>query len=290
MQIGYELEIHNAWIVWTLLSLAALVLGSFLNVVITRLPIRSNAQFKIASFQALNIDPSSVPVVSLLQPAFSRCPRCHSRIRTHHLIPIVGWLLVRGRCAICSCRIPVRYLFIELLTVLIVLVSVVVAGLTWNAAALIACLATLTCLAVTDLEHGLLPDELTSALLWCGLLFIAVMPVSEFFPSLPSAVIGAIAGYGSLALINRLYRIVRGRDGMGSGDFKLLAAIGVWVGWELLPALVLLAIVLALIYGLVLVIQKQYSNTTGLPFGPFLALACATTILFRDEFVLLVLS
>lgn len=290
MDIGYELEIQNVWVVWTLLVLFALVLGSFLNVVISRVPNLSNVQFKIASLQALHIDPSAVSKVNLLEPLFSRCPKCHSRIRARHLIPAIGWLMLRGRCADCDYRIPVRYPFVELVTVLVVLVSVTLAGLSWDAAALVACLSLLMCLAVTDLEHGLLPDELTTTLLWIGLLFIALTPESQFFPSLTSAVIGASVGYLSLAIINRLYRALRGREGMGSGDFKLLAALGAWVGWQLLPALVLIAIVLALLYGFSLLIQKKYSDDSGIPFGPFLALAGATTLLFRDAFLSFVLG
>ena len=281
---------QHFWLVLSLTVVGGLVLGSFLNVLITRVPQRTIQQFRKFSLQSLHINPNSVDVPSLVHPLFSRCPRCRIKISARYLIPLVSWLVLRGRCAECHERIPMRYPVVEVLGVLIIAVAITLAGLTVHAAALVVCFSLLVCLAVSDLEEGVLPDELTVPLLWTGLLFVAFTDSSDLLPSLPSAVIGAAAGYLCLSLINSLYRTIRGRDGMGSGDFKLLAALGAWIGWQLLPVVALAATTFGVIYGVALLIQGRYSYSTGIPFGPFLALAGVTVILFRTEFIALVFA
>ena len=207
--------------------------------------------------------PATTGRFNLAFPA-SHCPACNAPIRLWQNIPVLSWLLLRGRCAACSARIGLRYPLIELATGA---ASAVVAWrLGFGAAACAGLLATwtLVALATIDIEHYLLPDRLTLPLLWGGLL----LSVGGVFTDPASAIIGAAAGYGSLWLIYAGYRLLTGKEGMGHGDFKLLAACGAWFGWQALPLVVLLASLVGSVIGIALLVT---SGRRVLPFGPFLA-------------------
>ena len=221
-------------------ALFGLVTGSFLNVVIHRLPrmLEHGWRSQCQDLLAINEDDAAQeePRYDLVQPA-SHCPGCGHGIAARDNIPVLSYLLLRGRCRHCRIPISLRYPLIELLTAVL---SVIVAwrfGVTWQAAAAIPLTWALIALTFIDFDHKLLPDAITLPLLWCGLL----LNLGGLFTDLPSAVIGAVAGYLSLWLVYHAFRLLTGKEGMGYGDFKLLAAFGAWLGWQLLPLVVLLS-------------------------------------------------
>ena len=253
-----------------LAALAALVLGlcigSFLNVVILRFPRILERDWHR---QAAELRGEAVPEqdrFDLLHPR-SRCPDCGHTLRLWENIPLLGWLLLRGRCSACGARITLRYAAIELLTGLLSVCAIGWFGVT--AAGLGALLFTwcLIALAFIDLDTQLLPDDLTLPLLWLGLVF----NLWGVFAPIDAAVIGAMAGYLSLWSVYWLFRLITGREGMGYGDFKLLAAIGAWFGWQVLPAVVVLASAVGAVVGVTLIVLRRHARGTPIPFGPYLA-------------------
>ena len=260
-----------------------MIVGSFLNVVISRLPLIVGEGIK--NEQHTDIQETRTKF-SLWAPR-SRCEQCLTPILYRDLIPVLSWVLLHGKCRNCSARISWRYPIVEILGCLLAILLVGHFGISVSMVCTTICVALLIALSTIDIEQGMLPDELNYPLLWGGLLTSIVFQYSNVFPSPIEAIIGVVAGYLSFWTINFLFRTVRKRDGLGHGDFKLLAAIGAWVGWHLLPVVVLIAIAIGLIYGLVQVVQKQYSPDEGIPFGPFLAMGCIGTVIYREELFLL---
>jgi len=243
-----------------LIALLGLVVGSFLNVLIFRGP----AIWKL-------IEPEH-PRGSLWGPR-SQCPSCNSQIKSWHNIPLLSYLILKGQCADCSAKIPLRYPVVEALGALAAIISVALFG--WNLSALVAALYlwTLIVLGAIDFETGYLPDALTLPLIALGLLVNAIGSIGGF-ASRPEAFIGAIAGYGSFWLIAFYYERIRGREGLGMGDAKLLAALGAWCGWPALAPIVLIASVGALGFvGFAAIRGKNVEADTLIRFGPALALA-----------------
>lgn len=268
-----------------------LVVGSFLNVVIHRLPIMLERQWRehcaeVQGEKAL-VAPSAgeLEPFNLLVPR-SRCPSCRAPITAAQNVPLLSWLLLRGRCARCGAAISVRYPLIELLTAIL---SAMVAwrfGFSWSAGAALLLTWFLIALTFIDIDHQLLPDSLTLPLLWIGLAVSLWGRAGEPFPvELRSSVIGAILGYVSLWSVYHLFRLVTGKEGMGYGDFKLYAALGAWLGWQmLLPVILLAAIAGALVGGAMMLIRRQRASTP-IPFGPFLASAGWLMLLFGPRLV-----
>ncbi len=262
---------------WAVLGL---MVGSFLSVVIHRIPVM--LQRETENFVALerNEPPPHSERYNLLVPR-SACPSCGHPLSAMENIPLLGWLWLRGRCRHCHAAIPLRYPLVELLS------AVLAALLTWRLgsdASGIAALAlawTLIALTFIDLDTQLLPDDLTLPLLWAGLL----VNLNGVFTSLPDAVIGAAAGYLSLWLVYWLFRFATGREGIGYGDFKLLAALGAWLGWTMLPLIVLLSSLLGAAVGLLLVGLRRQPRDQPIPFGPFLALAGMVALVYGRELV-----
>ncbi|MXZ55734.1 MAG: prepilin peptidase [Gammaproteobacteria bacterium] len=264
--------------IYSLAGLIGLVIGSFLNVVISRLPVIVNARNNDKQEE----DETRDVRFNLWVPR-SRCDSCLTPIRYRDLIPVLSWVLLKGRCRNCSARISWRYPIVETLGCLFAILLVGHFAVTDALGCAAICMALLIALSAIDIEHGILPDELNYVLLWSGLLTSIYFEHSNVFPSPSEAIIGAIAGYLSFWLINFLFRIVRNRDGLGQGDFKLLAAIGAWVGWHLLSIVVLIALVLGFVYGLVRILQKRYSRDEGIPFGPSLCMGCVCVVIYRQE-------
>ncbi len=267
-----------AWL--SVAALFGLVTGSFLNVVIHRLPRMLERGWRRQCQELLATDQDGTaqePRYDLVQPA-SHCPSCGHGIAARDNIPVLSYLLLRGRCRHCRTQISRRYPLIELLTAVL---SVVVAwrfGVTWQAAAAIPLTWALIALTFIDFDHKLLPDAITLPLLWSGLL----LNLGGLFTDLPSAVIGAIAGYLSLWLVYHAFRLLTGKEGMGYGDFKLLAAFGAWLGWQLLPLVVLLSSLVGAITGVALMLFGRHRRGTPIPFGPFLAAAGWIALLWGD--------
>jgi leader peptidase (prepilin peptidase)/N-methyltransferase len=260
----------------------ALAVGSFLNVVIYRLPVMLDRQWRRDAREILELpaEPAPEQPFNLMVPR-SRCPRCGKLITAWQNIPVLSWLLLRGRCGSCKASISPRYPLIELLTMVMTLAALSVWGLTWTG--LFAALFTWVIIALTfiDFDTQLLPDQLTLPLLWLGLL----ANNAGMFVSLEAAVIGAVAGYLFLWSTYWGFKLLTGKEGMGYGDFKLFAAIGAWFGWQVLPGTILMAALLGLLYALVTTLLKQRENAQPIAFGPFLAVGGWVSLLARDNVV-----
>ncbi|WP_231498729.1 MULTISPECIES: prepilin peptidase [Halomonas] len=261
-----------------LVALLGLCLGSFLNVIITRLPVMLMQQWRTEARAALELSDDIEEPLSLARPR-SRCPRCLTPIAWHDNLPLLGWLKRRGRCANCQGRISIQYPLVELASALLAVCFCILHGPTWPALWLYGASLTLLALAVIDLRTQLLPDALTLPLLWCGLLYQLLFNPA----SLDDAVIGATAGYAVLWAIGKAFHVLTGRDGMGLGDVKLIAALGAWLGWQLLPLVILIAALLGAISGLLIQWRSRHLKGQPLPFGPSLVLAGGLGLLAGNE-------
>ena len=251
------------------MSLLGLAAGSFINVLVSRLPRMMETAWRAESLEILGEAPAGEPErFNLLWPP-SACPACGHRISLLENIPVVSYLVLRGRCSACRWRIPVRYPIVEICGALVAGAAAMHFGA--GVAAAGACLLGWGLLAAgaIDFETRLLPDPLTIPLLWLGLAF----NLGGTFAPLPDSVIGAMAGYGVLWAVYHGFRLLTGREGMGYGDFKLLALLGAWLGWPALPAVLLLASLAGVLTGVTLVVRGRASRDTPLPFGPYLAVA-----------------
>ncbi|NWO56929.1 prepilin peptidase [Chromohalobacter israelensis] len=251
------------------------LLGSFLNVVIVRLPVMLMQQWRQEARESLALETEDMPAYNLCTPR-SQCPRCRAPITWHDNLPLIGWLKRRGRCAHCQGRISAQYPLVELTAGLLLFSVVMVHGATWSALAWGGLCLALLVVAVIDLRTQLLPDIITLPLLWAGLIYQLV-----FQPYwLGNAVIGALAGYLLLWGFYWLFKWITGKEGMGYGDFKLLAALGAWFGWTMLPILLILSAGLGAVIGGLLQLTHPRLRGMPLPFGPFLALAGWVAVLF----------
>ncbi|MBL8528496.1 MAG: prepilin peptidase [Burkholderiales bacterium] len=254
-----------------------LMIGSFLNVVIFRLPKMMEREWQIQCAELRGEPLADIPPFNLVSPR-SACPGCGHPITALQNIPVVSWLVLGGRCAACKTRIPARYPIVEILT------GALSAFVAWRFGASMAALGalcflwSLIALAFIDLDTQLLPDSITLPLVWAGLLF----NLFGTFTDLHAAVIGAVAGYLILWTVYWLFRLLTGREGMGFGDFKLLAAIGAWLGWKLLPAVILLSAGVGAAIGITLILLARHGRGTPIPFGPYLALGGFIALIWGD--------
>jgi leader peptidase (prepilin peptidase)/N-methyltransferase len=270
-------------------ALLGLLVGSFLNVVIHRLPrmLERDWRRQCADLQGTDPAPADEAPYNLVRPG-SACPHCGKPIRPWQNIPVVSYLLLGGRCAQCKARIPLRYPVVEAGTALASALVAWQLGPTPEAAAAIVITWFLIALAGIDLDHHLLPDSLTLPLLWAGLLFHVLRGPDAghgVFASLTDGVIGAVAGYLSLWTIYHGFRLATGKEGMGYGDFKLFAALGAWLGWQLLPLVILLSAVTGTVVGVSLIALRRHSRENPIPFGPYLAAAGFIAILWGGDLV-----
>lgn len=261
-----------------------LLVGSFLNVVVFRLPIMLDRQWRAQCEELAGRDPAQLDRFNLVVPR-SACPACKAPIKAHHNVPVVSWLLLRGRCASCGARISARYPIVEALTGV---ASALVAwkyGYGWPALAALAVTWFLIALTFIDIDTQLLPDNLTLPLMWLGLATSLWGPVGDY--PLPvdtrSAIIGASAGYLSLWGVYHLFRMATGKEGMGYGDFKLLAALGAWLGWTSLLPIVLLSAAVGAVVGIVILARRGQDRSTPIAFGPFLAAAGWLLVVFGPD-------
>lgn len=262
-----------------------LCIGSFLNVVIYRLPVMLDRQWHAEALAILGLDDEMVtverPRLNLAYPA-SACPHCGAAVRFWQNIPVISFLLLRGRCYSCRNPISVRYPLVELLAALLSVLVFLKVGLTWQLPAMLLLLYVSIALIGIDVDHCLLPDVLTLPLLWLGLL----LNTQALFVSLPDAVWGAALGYSVLWVVFWLFKLITGKEGMGFGDFKLLAAYGAWFGWQVLPNIVLLSSLAGALWGLSLIFFRGRDSQVPMPFGPFIAAAALATAFFPDYVVI----
>jgi leader peptidase (prepilin peptidase)/N-methyltransferase len=249
-----------------LVFLFSLMIGSFLNVVIHRLPKMMEADWHMQCAELRGEIMPESPRFNLWLPR-SACPQCGHQITALENIPLLSWLWLRGRCSACGTPISARYPLVELLTALLSAAAAWKWGVSAQTLGALFLIWALIALAFIDLDTTLLPDSLTLPLLWLGLLF----NLGGHFASLPDAVIGAMVGYGVLWSVYWLFKLVTGKEGMGFGDFKLLAAIGAWLGWQLLPVTLLLSSVVGAAIGIVMIVLVKHDRRVPIPFGPYLA-------------------
>ena len=260
-----------------LMGLLGLLVGSFLNVVIYRLPIMLEREDRVLCVELLGQASEPQPVFNLWTPR-SRCSSCGHLIGASENIPIISYFLQKGCCKHCGTGISLQYPIIEAITALL---SAIVAwrfGFSWQTGAALLFTWCLIALSVIDLRHMILPDKITLPLVWLGLL-LALFAV---FTDLRSSVIGAMAGYLSLWIIYHAFRLLTGKEGMGYGDFKLLAALGAWQGWQLLLPIVLLSSLVGALVGIGTMLILGRDHRIPMPFGPFLAAAGWLTLLWGE--------
>ena len=260
-----------------------LLIGSFLNVVILRLPARLEHEWRCQCEKLLEIketgQPSNPPPD--LMWSRSQCPDCGHHIKAHENIPLISYLFLRGRCSSCKTYISVRYPIIEAMTATLFLLLAVHFGPGLQMLAAFAITAVLITLTGIDIGHQLLPDDLTLFLLWCGL-FVNLF---SLFTDPASSIIGAIAGYLSLWIVYHLFRLLTGKEGMGYGDFKLLAALGAWLGWQLIPLIIFLSSLVGAVIGIIMIALKRHHPSQPMPFGPFIALAGWIALMWGEKII-----
>lgn len=268
----------------TCMGFLGLLVGSFLNVVILRLPKMMQNEWRQDCCELLNIENTKEQTApfNLLVPR-SHCPSCEHEISALENIPILSYIVLSGKCKHCKNPIPIRYPLIEasccLLTIFIAwhygygLQAFGAMILTWS----------LLCLSVIDIDHKLLPDDITLPMMWLGIL----VNLFGVFTDLQSSLIGAMAGYGVLWIVYMAFKILTGKEGMGYGDFKLLAMLGAWLGWQHLPAVIFLSSICGAVVGVGLIVLRRHDRSNPIPFGPYLAMAGWITLLWGDELSLL---
>ena len=261
-----------------LVFLFSLLVGSFLNVLIHRLPKMMEAEWHSQCAELRGETVAETARYNLWVPR-SACPECDHQITALENIPLLSWLWLRGRCSSCKTSISARYPLVELLTAVL---SAAVAwkwGMSMQTVGALLLVWMLVSLAFIDLDTTLLPDSLTLLLLWLGLLF----NMNGYFASLPDAVAGAMAGYLVLWSVYWLFKLVTGKDGMGFGDFKLLAAIGAWLGWQMLPVTLLLSSVVGAAIGIAMIVFVKHDRRVPIPFGPYLAGGGLVALFFGQD-------
>ena len=270
-----------------------LVVGSFLNVVIHRLPVMLERQWReqcaeLSADAAAATVPASAPQRFNLIVPRSACPSCGAPIKALQNIPLLSWLVLRGRCASCRKPISVRYPLVEALTGILFASVAWRYGFGWPTLLALVLTAYLIALTFVDIDHQLLPDSLTLSLLWIGL-FLSLWGPQRGGAPIPvdarSSLIGAMAGYASLWSVYHLFRLLTGKEGMGYGDFKLFAALGAWLGWKTLLPIILIAATVGAIVGIAVITLRKQHRSVPIPFGPFLAVSGWLMLMFGERLV-----
>ncbi len=276
-----EYLLSTPWLYYTFAAALGLAIGSFMNVVIVRLPAMLLHDWRRQARELLGLAVEETPPPPGLVVEASHCPQCKTPIKAYDNIPLVSYGLLRGRCRACRAPIGRRYPVYEFLTMAVTLA--VVAVVPWGYALAGALLLSWALIALTgiDLDHQMLPDPITLPLLWLGLL----LNTGSLYTDLHSAVFGAAAGYIVLWAVFHLFRLLTGKEGMGYGDFKLLAALGAWLGWTMLPLVILLSSLSGALVGLALLLTGRMHRDKPLPFGPYLAFAGWIALLYGEQIV-----
>ncbi|MEM6512418.1 MAG: A24 family peptidase [Pseudomonadota bacterium] len=282
----FELMAQSPLLFIAIVFAFALLVGSFLNVVIYRLPIMMERDWREQAKELEQMPVNDVPedTFNLVTPR-SRCPSCGAEISAIQNIPVLSYLVLRGRCANCQAKIGPRYPIVEFVTA--VLCAITAWRFGFGPEAVMAIFMTLMLVPITmiDADHQLIPDSLVYPLLWVGLLMSLWHPMASaevLFIEPREAIIGGAVGYLSLWSVYWLFKIVTGKEGMGHGDFKLLAALGAWLGWQALPIIILMSAVVGATFGILMIVLRGRDRAVPMPFGPFLAAAGWISMLYGD--------
>ena len=264
----------------------ALLIGSFLNVVIYRLPIMMQREWHEQCDELKSMEQPVLPdgPFNLVLPR-STCPSCGKQITAWQNIPVFSYLLLGGHCANCKHKISTRYPLIEVLTALLAAVCAWRFGFGWEVLMAIGLSCTLVAISMIDYDHQLIPDSIVIPLMWVGLIMSLFHPLSgadTLFVSPRDSIVGALAGYLSLWSVYQLFKMVTGKEGMGYGDFKLLAALGAWLGWQAIPTIILMSAIVGAFVGIALIVLRGRDRQLPIPFGPYLAAAGWITMLYGD--------
>ncbi|WAK04136.1 prepilin peptidase [Methylobacter sp. YRD-M1] len=273
--------LNSPYILSALAGIIGLMVGSFLNVVIYRLPIMMQRNWKKECMEYLELSQEETPETEPFNLAFplSHCPKCNTPIKPHHNIPVISYLFLKGKCAQCRTPISSRYPVIEAFTAI---ASVIVAwhfGYTPQTIFALVLTWSLIALSGIDIDHQLLPDSITLPALWLGL-FLSLFAL---FADAHSSIIGAIAGYLALWTVYHLFKLATGKEGMGYGDFKLLALFGAWLGWQSLPVIILLSSLVGSVIGIAMIVLVNRDHRIPIPFGPYLAMAGWIALIWGND-------
>lgn len=276
-----SLSLQTPSFFYGMVFLVSLMVGSFLNVVIHRLPIMMERSWK-QEYQSYfssddDVQDAEPGTYNLIKPD-STCPACNHKIRAWENIPVISYLLLRGKCASCRASISIRYPMVELFTAIVCTVTAWHFGPSTQALWAVLFSFILIALLFIDLDKMLLPDQLTLPLLWLGLL----LSTGNVFVGPTDAIIGAAAGYLSLWSVYWAFKLLTGKEGMGYGDFKLLAALGAFTGWQGLPVIILLSSFVGAAAGIAIMVLQNKGKSLAIPFGPYLAVAGWITLLYKD--------
>lgn len=276
-----ESLLNTPWFLYLTIAMVSLCIGSFLNVVILRLPKMMQTKWRSDCEEFLEVPPEQrqeVAALSLSEPN-STCPGCGHEIRPWENIPVLSYLFLRGKCASCKVRISPRYPIIEAVTAVLSVATVAILGPSAESFVALLLVWALVALTVIDFDTQLLPDDITLPLLWLGL----IVNYFELMVPFQSAFWGAVVGYLALWVVYHAFRLVTGKEGMGYGDFKLLAVLGAWLGWEMLPAVILLSSLVGAFVGIGLILFRGQGREVPIPFGPYLAAAGIIALWFGPE-------
>lgn len=267
----------------------SLLIGSFLNVVIYRLPIMMEREWRAQCQELADTPAIKIPAgrYDLVFPR-SSCTSCGAQITALQNVPILSYLLLRGRCGSCGERISKRYPIVEAMTAILTAVVAWRFGFGWEAAAAILLTWALIAVSVIDIDHQIIPDSISLPFVWIGLILSLFHPVAGagvLFIDAKTAIAGALAGYLSLWSVYQLFRLMTGKEGMGYGDFKLLAVLGAWLGWQMLPLIILLSAVVGATVGIVMIVVRRHDRNIPIPFGPYLAAAGWLAMLYGRQIV-----
>jgi len=276
----YAIFLANPGFYYIVVGMTSLLIGSFLNVVIYRLPIMMEREWRAECNRFLNIENESMnaEAFNLMVPR-SKCPKCDHKISAFENIPLLSFLILGGKCRGCKSAISIRYPIIELTTCILSVIAAMHFGPGVQSLFAVVMTWTLIVLTMIDFDHQLLPDSITLPFLWLGI----ICNMFGLYTDIHSSLIGAIAGYMILWSVYMAFKLVTGKEGMGFGDFKLLAMLGAWLGWQVLPLIIILSSVLGSLVGIGLIVFSGHQKNKPIPFGPYLATAGWIALMFGDQ-------
>ena len=284
MELIHLLATNSTWLL-VCVGIISLLVGSFLNVVIYRLPVMMEREWKQECVEFLGAEPAltstDMAPFNLVVPR-SQCPSCGHKIASWENVPVISYLFLGGKCAGCRAPISIQYPLVEVTTAALSMLVAYQYGFSWQTLGLLFFTWTLVALFMIDAQTMLLPDDLTYPLLWAGIL----LNMNGWFVPLSDSVLGAVFGYLSLWSIYHLFKLLTGKEGMGYGDFKLLAALGAWGGWQILPFVIFASSAFGALFGIAWMLLKRNGQSLPMPFGPWLAMAGFVALVWHEDVVL----